>query len=108
MNKKLPSVFVNMQDKPINNNMNLFYSKNSYNFDIKREEEGDSFINKLKINKKINELFTSTRFVYKLPVLIETDESKFETTIVSRKGNKLLTLDNKEIDIDRIKNIEEK
>ena len=37
MNKKLPSVFVNVKDEPINNNMNLFYSRNSYDFKINNE-----------------------------------------------------------------------
>ena len=92
MNKKLPSVFVNVKDEPINNNMNLFYSRNSYDF---------------KINKKINDIFSSTHFVYKLPVLIKTEDGEFKTSIVSKTSDALLTFDNKKIEIDKIKDIKE-
>ncbi len=105
MNKKLPSVFVNVKDEPINNNMNLFYSRNSYDFKINNEE--DTFINKLKINKKINDIFSSTHFVYKLPVLIKTEDGEFKTSIVSKTSDALLTFDNKKIEIDKIKDIKE-
>lgn len=105
MNKKLPSVFVNMQDKPINNNQKLFYSKMS---DRTVKKETLTFEEKMKIKKRINDLFNSPRFVYKLPVSLNTTNGNIDTIIVAKKGDNLVTLDNKLIDINSIISIEEK
>lgn len=104
MKNNLPNVFVNKKTKLESNNQSLFYSKESK---TKKEPIKLNKMDKIKIRKKINELFSSPRFVYKLPVEIETEQESLKVEIVSKDNNKLLTRDNRSIKIDDIINIKE-
>lgn len=105
MNKKLPSVFVNMKDKVENNNQKLFYSKNKESF---RNISTPNGLSKVNLSKKINEIFSSTKFVYKLPVEIITKADTIYTEIVAKNKKMLITKDNKSVDIDDIIDINER
>ena len=103
MDKKLPNVFVNKGQKIESNNQNLFYSKDNKVVHIKEDK-----FNNIKIAKKISDIFSSPRFVYKLPVEIITKTDQFYTELVAKNNKLLITKDKKEIRIDDIVDIKEK
>lgn len=98
MNNKLPKVFQNKIDKQINNNSKFFYSAN-------RTLENDNKKEIIDVRKKINDIFSSTNYVYKASVLIKTTDKNIETKIIGRNKNYLITMDNKTIPINEIKDI---
>lgn len=93
MNSELPKVFANKIDKDFNNNREYYVSNDK------------EPIKKVNINKKIKELFSSYKYVYKIDTIIETDEGIIEKTIIGKKNNNLITIDNELIDIGKIKDI---
>lgn len=94
MNKDLPKVFVNPIDKELKNTQEYFYSKEVRS--IPKMED---------IPRKINEIFASPNHVYKSRVRIFTDH-EFDSVIVGRANNYLLTLEGNKIRISDIKKIE--
>ena len=98
----LPKVFQNSNIKTNNISQNVFYSE-------KNQEEVTSQVTQspYMIEKKINDLFNSSSYVYKLNVLIKTKEDEFKTTIIGRSQKYLITIDNKKIDITSILDIRE-
>lgn len=98
MNKKLPKVFQNKIEKEINNNNKFFYSANKQASNDEKEEIID-------VRKKINDIFSSTNYVYKASVLIKTENLNIDTKIIGRNKEYLITMDNKTIPIDEIKDI---
>lgn len=98
----LPKVFQNSNIKTNNISQNVFYSE-------KNPEEVTSQVieSPYMIEKKINDLFNSSSYVYKLNVLIKTKEDEFKTTIIGRSQKYLITIDNKKIDITSILDIRE-
>lgn len=98
----LPKVFQNNNIKTNNISQNIFYSE-------KNQEEVTSQVTQspYMIEKKINDLFNSSNYVYKLNVLIKTKEDEFKTTIIGRSQKYLITIDNKKIDITSILDIRE-
>ena len=59
------------------------------------------------IEKKINDLFNSTNYVYKLNVILKTLNDEIKTTVIGRTQKYLITIDNKKIDISSILDIKE-
>lgn len=96
--RELPKVFANKIDKKIENNKTYCISKNE-----EKEEKSDrTYKIEKNINQKINEIFTSPRYVYKADVIITTNEGDMEKRIIGKDGNSLITIDNELISIDRI------
>ena len=93
MRGDLPKVFANKIDKKINNTQDVYYEDNNRSSGLR---DGRS------VNKKIADIFNSTNFVYKSSVKITTRDKVISKTIVGRRGNYLLTMDNEAIDIDEI------
>ena len=94
MNNELPSVYANKINKNINNSQEIFYEKKYINHDD------------IDIEKKIKDIFASSNFVYKKDVKIIIDNDMIKTTIIGISNGNLLTMDNRSIDIKKIKNIE--
>lgn len=89
MNSKLPKVFVN----PINENINN-------NQDVTSINE-ESTIN-------LDDIFDSSKYLFKHRYLITLKSGEVITSsIISKRGNKLLTIDNDVLDEDSIKSIVE-
>ncbi len=99
MDKKLPKVFANKIDKPLNNNETVYYNRNEKKEPIKNSS-------RLTINQKINQIFGSSRYVYKADVIITTKTGNLNKKIIGRNKNQLITLDNEIIPIDDIIDIE--
>lgn len=103
MDNKLPRVYVNNQNKKIANNIETYYSKEKKFDDLSNNSK--DLINNLIIKKKINEIFSSSRFIYKTKVLIKTEDEDREEIIIAKTKNSLLTYENKIIPICIIKDI---
>lgn len=102
MKKELPSVFANKIDRKIENNKTCYISKNE---EKKEKKEDKKFKIEKNINEKINEIFSSPRYVYKADVLITTIDGVIKKRIIGKNGNNLITIENELINIDNIKDI---
>ena len=92
---KLPKVFANKNLGKLKNNETIYYDK-------KR-----SITKNNNINFKINQLFKSSRFVYKINVKVTTEKGINTYRIIGKSNNNLITIDNELIPIDTIIDIEE-
>lgn len=97
MEKNLPKVYANPINKVLTNNKDIFYSTN-----IKERKETRSIND---INREINSIFASSNHVYKSKVRIKTSTEEFDTIIVGRTKNYLLTLKGEKITITSIEDI---
>lgn len=102
MEKKLPKVFANKIDKELNNNESVYYNKN----EERKIEEKDPLTSILTVNQKINQIFSSARYVYKADVIITTKNGKVNKRIIGRNRNELITMDNEVINVNDILDIE--
>ncbi len=101
MEKKLPKVFANKIDKNLNNNETVYYDKNEV-----RSEQKDNSSSIFTVNQKINQIFSSARYVYKADVIITTKNGKMNKRIIGRNRNELITMDNEVINVNDILDIE--
>ena len=101
MEKKLPKVFANKIDKNLNNNETVYYNKNEV-----RSEQKDNSSSIFTVNQKINQIFSSARYVYKADVIITTKNGKVNKRIIGRNRNELITMDNEVINVNDILDIE--
>lgn len=101
MEKKLPKVFANKIDKELNNNATVYYDKNEV-----RNEQKDNSNSIFTVNQKINQIFSSARYVYKADVIITTKNGKVNKRIIGRNRNELITMDNEVINVNDILDIE--
>lgn len=105
MEKKLPEIFQNKIYKKLDNNKNIFYSKENN----KREDKEESTkVNELNIYQKINQIFSSPNYVYKADVYIKLKDKEITTKIIGRNKNFLITMDNQLIPITDIIDITKK
>ena len=100
MEKKLPKVFANKIDKELKNNATVYYDKNEV-----RNEQKDNSNSIFTVNQKINQIFSSARYVYKADVIITTKNGKVNKRIIGRNRNELITMDNEVINVNNILDI---
>lgn len=106
MNKKLPGVFANEINKQINNNEKVYAS-------TKKEiiKEAETPKSKVKpvyektIKQKIDDIFKSKKYIYKIPVKITTDDEELTKYIIGRNTKNLITIDNELVEIEKVKDI---
>lgn len=104
MNKKLPNVFANKNVGMINNNKETYYSGENQIKNMTSDETNKS-IKTIIIRKKINDLFNSENFVYKVNVVITTVDGDMECTLIAKSNDSLLTINNESIKISDIVDI---
>ncbi len=97
MEKKLPKVFANPIGKDIKNNETIFYSKEKN--EIPRFEKG------LSVMQKINQIFRSPKYVYKVEAEIKLKDKEVTKRIVGKNKNYLITIENERIPISEILDI---
>lgn len=111
MKNKLPKIFANKIDKKIKNNEEI-YTTSKINKNIKSKEENlekftvDKQQKNKTINKKINEILKTNKYIYKVPVKIELKDRQVVTNIIGKNNKNIITMNNELIKIDEIKNIE--
>lgn len=106
MDKKLPKVFANKVERKAGNNEDVYYSHGE---SAMNEDRTSSTKPKLKIknvNQKINEIFSSSSYVYKADVKITLKDGTVTKRIVGRNATHLITIDNELIPLTDIVDIE--
>ena len=89
--KEIPEVFHNKVNKNFSNNENVFYSKGVYNNNDTHKTKS--------INQKINDIFSSPKYVYKANVEIRLNDKTLSKRIIGRNKNYIITMDNMVIPI---------
>lgn len=107
MGKDLPSIFKNPCDKKIENNKKVFYSKyesigNVEERSIEKNSDEINLDNANSYNEALDNLFKNNQFVFNVPVEIITKKVTYNTKIVSKVGDHLLTNSGKVINLDDI------
>lgn len=95
--KKLPKLFTCSLDKKIDNSKEYIT--------VKEEFIENTKINKYDLNKKIDTIFKSKNYIYKINVIIKLKDNDINTTIIGRTKDNLITLDNKYIKVTDIYDI---
>lgn len=96
--KKLPEIYKNNINKKINNNKKICYLKNINN-QVEEIKENNN------IEEILEEIFNGLGYSYNIPVLIETKNNKYETSLITKTKNNIVTIDNDIIPIKEIINI---
>ena len=99
--KDLPKVFRNNVDKKFTNNNLIYYSNN----DTRNTSINEEIKDNKTVLQKINEIFASPNYVYKANVEITLKDKKVTKRIIGRNKNYIITMDNKIISIDSVKDI---
>lgn len=99
---KLPSVFVNKNIIYNDNNQKFFYSK------VTKKDNRKNNMKKVDVFKKINDIFSSPKYIYKIPVKLETYHKTYDTFLVAKNNTEVVTIENDVIKINDIINVEEK
>lgn len=102
MNKKLPKVFANKIDKDISNNANVYYSSHETKEEIRTDNKSEN----KNIYQKINDIFSSEKYVYKAEVNIKLKDGVKNAKIIGHNNGYLITIDNELISINDIKDID--
>lgn len=89
--KELPNVYVNPIDKEIDNVQRVYKSGK---------------VNEERID--LDDLFKSRPYAYKVDLEIDTGTETITDRIAVKRGNYIITMSNKKIDISDIKSIREK
>ena len=98
--KKLPKIYQNDIDKKFSNNEEIFYSFSDSSRNVKMNYEDISII--------INGIFNGEHQVYNIPVIIKTSSKVYDTYVIARTNNYLLTIDRDKININDIISIKRK
>ena len=94
----IPKIFVNHINKKIKNNMEEYH--------FTKDNIDNEIIDVSDINSKLNDIFSSTSFVYKANVdLYLKDGSILNEDIIAVKDKSVITLNNKKIPINDILDI---
>ena len=95
--KKLPKLYTNTFNKKIDNSIEFTT--------VKEEIIKEDKLTNYDINKKIDMIFKSKNYIYKVDVLIKFNDKELNTTLIGKTSDNLITLDNKLIKISDIKDI---
>ena len=102
MDKKLPKVFANKIDKNITNNEKVYCSsKKSNDEELSRKSKIDD----KNIYQKINDIFSSEKYVYKANVDIKLKSGTKTAKIIGHNNGYLITIDNELIPLSDIEDI---
>lgn len=107
MDKKLPGVFVNKIDKKLTNNKTVYYGGADEKVEKKVEEKKVHLGNEpLNIKQKLNQVFKSVNYIYKIDVMITLKDKTVTKKIIGYNDRDVITFDNELIPIADILDIE--
>ena len=95
--KKLPNLYTNTFDKKIDNSKEYII--------IKDEEQTEKNYTKLEINKKIDNIFKSKDYIYKIKTKITLNNEEKSITLIGKTNKHVITIDNELININEIQDI---
>ena len=93
---KLPKIYHEDINKNIKNNKQVTYIRNS---NMEYEQSSDS------IDEVLNKIFNGVGYSFNIPLRIETFNRVYNTSLIGKTSNYLLTFDNDTIPISDIKKI---
>lgn len=96
--KKLPDLYTNTFNKKIDNSLEYITIPNKI-------IENKTALSKYELNKKIENIFKSKNYIYKIKVEITQKDKITTETIIGKTKNNLITIDNKLISINDILDI---
>jgi hypothetical protein len=99
--KELPKMYQNKINKTINSSRKVYSTIDNNNTTINSDIRYPS----ISIDKKIDNIFKSHDYVYKVDVTIITDNETLKKRIVARNNNNLITINNEYIPISIIRDI---
>lgn len=99
--KELPKMYHNKINKEVNNNERMFTTM----YRSKEEKKEHKIVNDKSIEQKIYDIFNSPNYIYKIDVVIVTDDNKVNKRIVGKTKTNLITIDNEYIPINTIRDI---
>lgn len=105
MKKDLPGIFAGKVNRNDTNKKYAVTSSDEVRIEKNDEKEYKGIPIGKNINQKINDIFSSYRYVYKADVIITTNEGEITKKIIGKNENNLITMDNELINIDNIKDI---
>ena len=94
---KLPDLYTNSFNKKIDNSIDYIKINNKI---VEKEP-----ISKYELDKKIDNIFKSKNYIYKIKVQIAFKNSEDEYTIIGKTKNNLITINNELIHINDILDI---
>ncbi len=100
MKKDLPGIYKNQISKKIQNNKSVYHLKDTN--DTSYSKHDDDYGN---VEEKLKKLFKTTRYVFNIRVIIETEKKTYDTKIAGQVKNSIVTVDGEVIPIVEIKNI---
>lgn len=106
----LPKMYRNKIDKEITNNEKIFttmYGTNKSS-SIRKEEKNIPSVNNKNnytVEQKIANIFNSPNYIYKIDVVIVTDNATLNKRIVGKTKTNLITMNNEYIPINTIRDI---
>ncbi len=98
--KNLPKIYQNQITKNIKNNKTVYRFKNEDTTNPPLKEKSKS------IKDTLDEIFNGIGYAYNIPVMIKTSTKTYDTTLVARTENNIVTIDNELISIKEINSIE--
>ena len=98
--KKLPKIYQNSIDKTIKNNKRIT--------DIDNNVREINQFNYKDVEETLDDIFSGFGYSYNIPVIIETTTKTYDTSLVVRTENNVVTLDNDIIPISQIRSIKRK
>lgn len=93
--KKLPKIYQNGIAKTFKNNKTIDRFKNESTIETSLE-------NKDTVKETLNKIFNGIGYSYNIPVIIKTISKTYETTLVAKTSNNIITIDNEVIPIKEI------
>ena len=96
MNKKIPSIFKKDITKDHINNKTV---------SSVRKEINNKKTDNINVSEKLNKLFKSNRYVFNIGVIIKTKKKDYDTKIIGKIKNSIITIDDDVIPIIEIEDI---
>ena len=94
--KKLPKIYHEQINKKIKNNKEIAYVSKEGIIEEKKEESIDDVLNKV---------FNGIGYSFNIPLRIETFNKVYETSLIAKSNNYLITFDNDTIPLSEVKKI---
>ena len=96
---KLPKIYHEDINKSIKNNKQVTYIRNNTDTSYRNNNESDS------IEDVLDKVFNGVGYSFNIPLRIETYHKVYNTSLIGKTSNYLLTFDNDTIPISDIKKI---
>lgn len=100
--KKLPKIYQAESTKKISNNKKHCYIKNITDITENKITENYS------VAEKLEQIFSGLGYSYNIPLIITTKNKKYNTSLIAKTKNNVITLENEIIPISDIVDIKEK